>query len=205
MRELTGNRIKTSQITKIAILSALAGIIMYFETTLPFMPPFLKIDLSEIPALIGSFALGPISGIFIELIKNLIHLPATQTFCVGELANFIMGSFFVATAGYIYKYKKTRSGAVIAMIFGTLSMTVAASLANYFFLIDFYAKLYHISMKDLVDMSTKVNGLVKDLKSLIVFAFIPFNIFKGLVVSLITALIYKHVSPILHSRHFSGK
>lgn len=200
MQAASRTAFRTSQITKIAILSALAGLLMYVEFSVPFVPPFLKLDISEIPALIGAFALGPVSGIIIELIKNLIHLPVTSSLGVGEIANFIVGSVFVGSAGLIYRRRRTKSGALIAMLTGTLCMAAVASLSNYFFLIDFYAKLFHVSIDEIVKMTTKVNALVKDFKALIVFAFLPFNIFKGLLVSLVTVLLYKRVSPILHRK-----
>ena len=192
------NRFKTRQITGIAVLGALASIFMFVEISMPFVPPFLKLDISEIPALIGAFAFGPLCGILIELIKNLIHLTVSSSLGVGEVANFIIGSFFVGTAGYVYKHKKTKTGAIIAMASGTIVMTLIASLANYFFLIPFYAKLYHLSIDDLVGMAAKMNLFVKDFKSMIVYAFVPFNLFKGLVVSIVTAILYKRVSHLFH-------
>lgn len=195
------NRTKIELIAKVAVLSALAGLFMYIEFPLPFMPPFLKLDISDIPALIGSFALGPVAGITIELIKNLIHLPVTSSLGVGELANFVVGSFFVATAGYIYRFRKSKGGAVAGMAAGTLVMTAVASIINYFVMLPFYAALFHISLNDIVVMSSKLNGLVSDMRSLIVFAFVPFNIFKGIVISLVTALLYKRVSHLLHRQN----
>lgn len=200
MSSLKADKFKTGQITKVAILSALAGILMYFEFSLPFMPSFLKLDISDIPALVGSFAMGPLFGIIIELIKNMIHLPVTTSLGVGELANFVIGSFFAGTAGYIYRIRKTRAGAIAGMACGTVVMTIVASLANYFIILPLYVMLLHFPMNVIGGMAAKVNILVKDVKSLIVFAFVPFNLFKGIVVSLITALLYKRVSPLLH-RH----
>lgn len=190
----------TRKLTSLAILSALAVIFMFLETSLPFMPPFLKLDISEIPVLLGAFAFGPGSAIIIELIKNLIHLPFTQTAGVGELANFLAGSFFTGTAGIVYHFNKNKKGAIGAMAVGTIVMTIFSSLFNYFFMLDFYSKFYGMSMDSIVAMSAAVNIYVKDVKSLIVFAFVPFNLFKGFVVSLITAVIYKRVSPFLHGK-----
>lgn len=194
------NKSRVRKMTKVAMLSALATILMLppLEMLLPFMPPFLKMDFSDLPALVGAFALGPVSGIIIELFKNLIHLTMTQSFGVGELANFVVGTVFVATAGYIYKFKRTKGRAILGMLFGTLAMTIASVIMNYFVMLPFYATLFGMSMNDIVAMTTKVNGLVNDVKTLIVFVFVPFNLFKGLVVSLITALFYKRISPLLH-------
>lgn len=193
-------RMSTRKLTSLALLSALAAILMFIETALPFMPPFLKLDMSEIPVLLGAFAFGPGSAVIIELIKNLIHLPFTQTAGVGELANFLAGSMFAGTAGAVYHFMKNRRGAVIAMLAGVAAMTVFTSLFNYYFMLDFYSRFYGMPMDAIVGMSAAVNMYVKDVKSLIVYAFIPFNIFKGLVASGFTAMIYKSVSPLLHGK-----
>jgi len=199
-KDQRAKRMSTRKLTSLAILSALAVIFMFFETALPFMPPFLKLDISEIPVLLGAFAFGPGSAVIIELIKNLIHLPFTQTAGVGELANFLAGSIFTATAGAIYHFYKNKKGAVAAMAAGTITMTVFSSLFNYYFMLDFYSRFYGMPMDTIVAMSAAVNVYVKDVKTLIVFAFVPFNLFKGLVVSVLTAVIYKRVSPLLHGK-----
>jgi riboflavin transporter FmnP len=186
------------KLTKIAILSALAWILMVLEFMLPFTPPFLKMDFSDIPALLGAFALGPISGILIKFITNVLHLSTSNSLYVGEIANFVIGAIFAGTAGLIYRYKKTRGGAVLGMIAGTLAMTVASVIANYYVMLPFYATVFHISMDDIVNMARQANALVKDVRTLIVFVFVPFNLIKGLSVSFITALFYKRISPILH-------
>ena len=193
-------KMSTRKLTSLALLAALAAILMFLETAIPFMPPFLKLDISEIPVLLGAFAFGPGSAIIIELIKNLIHLPFTQTAGVGELANFLAGSMFAGTAGAVYRFMKNKKGAIIAMAAGTAAMTIFSSLFNYYFMLDFYAKFYGITMDDIVGMSAAVNIYVKDVKTLIVYAFIPFNIFKGFVAATITAIIYKRVSPFLHGK-----
>ena len=193
-------RMSTRKITSLAILSALAVIFMFFETALPFMPPFLKLDISEIPVLLGAFAFGPGSAVIMELIKNLIHLPFTQTAGVGELANFLAGSIFTAAAGALYHFYRNKKGAIAAMAAGTIAMTVFSSFFNYYFMLDFYSRFYGMPMDAIVAMSAAVNVYVKDIKSMIVFAFIPFNLFKGLVVSALTAVIYKRVSPLLHGK-----
>jgi riboflavin transporter FmnP len=125
----------------------------------------------------------------------------TATAGVGELANFLAGSLFAGTAGFIYRYKKNLKGAILAMAAGTLAMTVFSSLFNYFFMIDFYSQLYGMPMDTIIAMGRAVNNQVTDLKSMILWAFLPFNIAKGIVVSIWVGLIYKPLSPILHGRH----
>lgn len=186
-------------VAKAGVLAALAVVLMYLELSLPFVPVFLKFDFSEVVVLIASFALGPVTGILVELVKNLLHLPATQTGGVGELANFIIGISFVGTAGLVYQKMKTKRGAYLAMGIGILAMTFLASLINYFFLIPFYIRVMGLPLDVIVDMVHEAgNTLVTDLKTLIWFVFVPFNLFKGLIVSVIVAVVYKRISPLLH-------
>ena len=189
-----------SYLTKTSVLSVLAFLIMYIEVPLWFAPPFLKVDFSDIPALIGAFALGPITGVFIELIKNILHIfiKGTTTVGVGELANFIVGSVFVYTASSIYHKNKSFKKAIIGLVSGTIAMTVVAAFANYFFLLPFYAKFYGMPIEAFVEMGSKVNGFVSDVKTLVIFAITPFNIIKGIMISLVTIPLYKRLSPLLH-------
>ncbi|MGO1820229.1 MAG: ECF transporter S component, partial [Senegalia sp. (in: firmicutes)] len=157
-------------------------------------------DFSDIPALIGAFALGPMTGVVIELIKNVLNLAleGTTTAGVGELANFIVGSLFVFTAASIYEKGKSFKSAIIGLIAGTLVMTVVAAVANYFFLLPFYSKLYGLPIDSFVEMGAVLNKYVVDVKSLVIFAITPFNIVKGILISAITIPLYKRISPILH-------
>lgn len=186
-------------VAKTGILAAVAILLMFWEMAIPLMPAFLKFDFSEIAVLLAAFALGPWTAVLVEFIKNLAHLPSTGTSGVGELANFLVGSAFVATAGLYYRRHKNKAGAFVAMALGTLVMTVVASLLNYFFLIPFYVRVLNLPLDVIVEWSRAAgNRLVTDLNTLVLFVFVPFNIFKGLVVSLIVALLYKRLSPILH-------
>ncbi|MCM8900316.1 ECF transporter S component [Caldicoprobacter algeriensis] len=189
---------KVRDITKISLLSAIAFLLMVFaEFPLPLFPSFLKLDLSDLPALVGGFAMGPVTGIIIEFIKNLLHFFfKSETGGVGNLANFIVGIGFVVPAAVVYSTNKTKKGAVIGMAVGTVTMTLLASLANYYVLIPLYAKVY--SMDAILNMMSQANKAIVDLKTYIVYAVIPFNVLKAVVVSIITLFIYKKVSPILH-------
>jgi len=199
MNKTNGQSRRTMWMAKTGILSAAAIALMYLEISLPLFPAFLKFDFSEIPALLAAFALGPLAGITVELIKNLAHLPASHTLMVGELANFVMGSLFVGTAGLIYKFRKTRSGAAISMAAGTFALTLSGALINYFLMIPFYITVMGLSMEGIVAaVHAAGNTMVNDLSSLILWVFVPFNLFKGAVISLIVGLIYKRLSPLLH-------
>lgn len=187
-------------ITKIGILSALAAVLMLFEFPLPFIaPPFYELDFSELPVLIGSFALGPWAGVLIELIKNLLNLliNGTDTAFVGEFANFLMGCAFVLPAAIFYRVKKTRKSALLGMIVGTLSLAVVGTLINYFVLIPMYSVLYELPIDAIVGMGNAINPAISNLLLLVILAVAPFNLIKGVVISALTFVLYKRVSPLL--------
>lgn len=193
-------KIGVKMLTKIGALSAVAGLLMLIEMPLWFAPPFYKMDLSEIPILIGAFALGPIAGMTIEFIKILLNfvLNGTVTGGVGEAANFLIGCSLVIPAGYIYRKNKTVKNAIIGMVVGTLVLTVVGGLLNYYLLLPVYAKVFGAPIQAFVDMGNALNPYIVDLKTFILFAVVPFNLLKGIIVSAITILIYKRISPILH-------
>ena len=155
---------------KIAILAVIAFVFMLLDFPLWFTPPFLKFDISDVPSLIGAFALGPMAGVLVQLIKNLLKLfvAGTDTAVVGEIANFIVGSVFAYVAGLIYYREKTFKNAIIGLVVGVLAMTVAISIANYYVMIPFYSKAYGLPLDTIIEMSTAVNKYVVDLKTLIV-------------------------------------
>ena len=192
-------RSKTRTITQIAMLGAIAGILMNLEFPLPFLAPtFYQLDFSEIPVLVGSFAMGPIAGVLIELVKILVHLvtKGSMTAGVGDVANFIFGCTFAVPAGLIYRYHKTRKQAIIGMATGTVSMAVIGGLLNAFVLLPAYAALFG-GMDAIIGMGTAVNKNITGLQSFVLLSVVPFNLVKGVVVSLVTFLLYKHVSRIL--------
>ena len=185
-------------LTMTGMLSAVAYILMFLDFSIPMLiPSFVKMDLSEIPALIGSFAFGPSCGILICLVKNLLHLFITSTGGVGELANFLMGAVFVGTAGLIYKHKKTKSTAAIASIAGAILMGVASIPINYFITYPFY---YNFMSKEAVLEAYQliIPSMENILQCLICFNF-PFTAVKGLIAA-VTLLVYKHLSPLLKGR-----
>lgn len=182
--------------TKIAMLSVLAFILMQFELILPMFPSFLKIDVSDLPALIGAFAMGPFAGVGIAAIKNMLHLLQTSTGGVGELANFFVASAMIIPAAMIYTNHKTKKSAFIGLIVGTVIMSIAGGLANYFVLIPFYTAFMPIDT--IIELGTLVNPSIVSLETLVVFGIVPFNIVKGLVLSILTLVLYKRISPILH-------
>ncbi|MCI7813758.1 MAG: ECF transporter S component [Lachnospiraceae bacterium] len=192
-------RSNTRTIVQVGMLGAVAMVLMFFEVPLWFAPPFYKMDLSELPVLIGCFAMGPAAGVMIELVKILLHLvvQGTTTAGVGDLANFLIGCSFVVPAGMIYKKIRTKKGAVIGMIVGTVTMTVLGCVLNAFVLLPFYATAFEMPMDVLIQMGTAVNAWIQDVFSFVILAVAPFNILKGMIVSALTFLLYKHIRPIL--------
>lgn len=196
------SKLGTREIAIIGMLGAIAVVLMLFEIPLPFAPSFYKLDLSEVPVLVGCFALGPMAGLFIELIKILLNLliNGTVTAGVGELANLFIGCAFCVPAGIIYRKKTTKKGAVIGLVFGTLVMTFLGCFINAYIMLPAYAKAFSWPLDTIVAMGSEVNANITDLFSFVMFAVVPFNILKGVVVSIVVLLIYKKISPII-KRH----
>lgn len=186
---------------KVSILSAFSFVLMLIEFPLPVLfPGFLKFDFSDLPALVGSFALGPVEGVMIELIKNVLKSCAgSETVFVGELSNFIVGAIFVGVAGFIYRYRKTKKQAAISLLAGTAVCSLFAGMLNYYIFFPLFAKAFHAPIESFVKMTAVVNPWVTDFKSVIYLSVIPFNLFKFLCISIITFVIYKKISPLLHS------
>ena len=192
------NRISSARyICMTGLLAALAFVLQLIELPVPMlMPSFIKFDFSDLPALLGAFALGPVSGIIIELIKNLLHAAiATGSFGVGELSNFILGAVFTGTAGIIYKRNKTKKGAVIASFAGAVVMALISVPSNYFVV---YPVYYNFMPEEVIlgMYQAILPGIKSILQSLLVFN-MPFTFVKGMIDVIITFLIYKHVSPLL--------
>lgn len=191
---------KTKTVTGIAMLSALAYILMFFEVPIPMLlPGFIKMDFSELPALIAAFAYGPISGVAVCLIKNLIHLMNTQTGGVGELVNFALGTIFVMTAGAIYKKNYTKSGAMIGSLLGATAMAVGSLPLNYYIIYPIYENF--MPLETILAAYRAILPVVKNLWQCLLIFNLPFTLFKGLCAAAITFIIYKPLSPILKGKN----
>lgn len=186
------------RLVKVGILAALAYVLMFVQMPIPIAPPFMKLDLADVPALIGGFAMGPWYGVLIQLIKNVLNLSKTMTGGVGELSNFIVGSTYVLVSAYIYKNKKTKKTSIIALALGVLAMTALATLSNAFIVFPVYGKVMHMDLEAFAGM-VGGNSLVNNYFTLMVFSIAPFNIIKGSVEAVVTELIYKRISPIIKS------
>lgn len=196
-RRIFMKKFKLATLLKIAILGAISFLIMMIDFPLWFAPSFYELDFSDVPALIGAFSLGPLAGIIIELIKNILNVALTGSITggIGEIANFLIGAIFVGTAGIIYKKNKTRKSAIIGMALGTLLMALLGSALNYFVLLPLYSKIMPI--ETILDLAKAVNSIVVDLKTLVIYTVFPFNLLKGFLVSLLTIPLYKRLSKVL--------
>ena len=197
----TTNKNRTRFVVVTALLGAISSAIMILSFSVPFMPSFLKLDLSDLPALIASFSLGPLSGVMVCLIKNVINLliEGTTTFYIGELANFIYGVCLVLPAGIIYKYRKTRLAALLSALLGAVIVAVVSLPINYYLVYPIYCKF--MPLEAILGMYRAILpvegwGLIQ---YLLVFN-VPFSLLKGLLVTLITFVLYKRISPIIKGR-----
>lgn len=194
----TRNR-RTRNMVNISMLGAVAVILMLFEFPLPFLPPFYKIDASELPVIIGAFAMGPLAGVAIEFIKILLNLlmDGTTTVFVGEFANFLIGCSYVVPAAFVYYRHKSKKRAVLGLVLGTLLCTAVGCLLNAFLLLPAYSRAFHMEMDALIAMGTAANKAVDSLLTFVLFATAPLNLLKCSIVSVITMLIYKPVRKLL--------
>ena len=198
MYTLSKETFSTRNMVKISVLGVISMVLMFFDLSVWFAPPFLKLDIADLPSLIGAFAMGPMAGVITQFIKNILHIliQGSSTGGVGEISNFLVGSVFAYSAGIIYYRKKTFKRALLGLFVGVILMTFFASLSNYFVIFPLYSKI--LPLDGIIELASKLNRFVVDYKSLILYAVVPFNILKGTVVSIITLLVYKKVSPILH-------
>ncbi len=193
------NKYAIRKITVTAIMSALSFALMMIEFSVPIMPAFIKFDLSELPALITSFAFGPIYGVMVCLVKNLLHMPMSSTQFVGELSNFLMGAVFVFVAGLFYKIRHNRTFAFIGSLAGDLAMAVACFFINLFITYPIYMEIL-IPEQAILGMYQAIMPSMDSIwKAILVFN-VPFTFAKGLVSVAITFLIYRKISPILKGK-----
>lgn len=198
------HRLNTARtITSVAMFAAIAGVLMMLELPLFFAPSFYKLDLSELPVMICAFYLGPVAGVICEFLKVLIKLllKGTTTAFVGDLANFLVGCSFVLPAAVVYQKVLSKKGAVLALSVGTFVMTVFGSLFNAWFLIPRFAVMYGLPLEAIIGLGTQVNRAITSLSTLVLFAVVPFNLLKGVLVSLLTFLLYKRVEKLFFRRN----
>ncbi len=194
----------TRKITMIGLFSALAAILFLMEFPIPFIAPgFYELDFSEIPALVGAFAFGPVAGVMIEFCKVLLKLviKGTSTAFVGDLANFVIGCSLVLPASVIYLFKKTKKRAAAACMIGTLVMTVFGTAFNGVYLLPAFSRLFGMPLDAIIAAGAQINGNIYNVTSFVIFAVAPMNLIKGTAASTVTMMIYKPLSPILKNAH----
>ena len=192
-RSTSADAVRTLTVT--ALLSAMAYLLAFFEMPVPLSPAFAKMDVSDLPAMIGAFAIGPGCGILIELAKNLLQLLSSSTGGVGELANFLMGASYAAAAGLIYQCHKAKRTAWIASITASLVMGLVAALTNYYLLLPLFESF--MPLQQLIASFGEILPFIHTKLDIVLYNILPFNILKGLAISVITMLTYKKISYIL--------
>ena len=186
-------------ISSIAVLGALGAVLMLLDFPIAIAPSFYKIDLGDLPCLIGAFALGPIPALFIQIIKIIIKLllKPTSTAFVGEIAAFLFSTIYCVSAAVIYQRNKTRKQAIIAMAVASLLMAIGAALGNYLFIIPAYVNLYHIPLEVIINMGKAIFPIISDKFTFVLCCVLPFNLIKALIIDVLTAFLYKRISPLL--------
>ena len=196
MNNDTTNRHGIRYLTVTAMLSAVAYVLMFIDFPIPFLiPSFIQMDISELPALVGAFAFGPVCGVLVCLVKNLLHLFITSTGGVGELCNFLLGATFVLAAGLIYKHKKSKKSALIGALVGAVLMGIISVPLNYFLTYPIYYNF--MSKEAILEAYRAIIPSMKNILQCLICFNMPFTIAKGLICTGVTMLIYKHLSPIL--------
>ncbi|MBQ7950998.1 MAG: ECF transporter S component [Clostridia bacterium] len=187
---------KTRKLTVTALLAAVSTVLTLLNFSIPIMPSFIKMDFSDLPALLAAFAFGPLSGIAVCLVKNIFNLFMSSGGLGGALSNFLLGVLFVTPAGWLYQRKKNRSGALIGSLIGAFSMAVIGIFTNYYIVYPIYTAF--LPMETIIKMYQAINPYVTDLWTALIYMNFPFTLVKGLLNVAIAFLIYKRLSPVLH-------
>lgn len=192
-------KLNTKSMVLIGMMGTLSSVLMFVNFPMPFVPPFYKFDIAELPALFGGFLMGPLAGILIIFIKLIIKiiLQGSETLMVGEFANFIGSVSFILPAALIYRWNKSKKGAVIGMIAAVILSSVVSIFGNAYIAIPLYASVYGWPLQSIIDMGAAVNPYITDMTTLMLFAVFPFNLIKCGVTSLLTYLIYKRTGKLL--------
>ena len=185
----------TRKLTATAVLAASAYLLAFLEFPVPLTPAFARMDLSDLPALIGAFAFGPVTGVMIELVKNLLGLMTSSTGGVGELANFLMGASYVFTAGVVYRHHKTKRMALAGGVARSVAMGIMAAVTNYFILLPMFEQF--MPLEEIIAAFGEFIPFIHTKMDVVLYNAFPFNVIKGLVITAVTMLVYKKLSPVL--------
>lgn len=195
--KFSSEKTKVNKLVIMAMLSAVAVVLMYFDFPLGFLAPaFYKLDFSEVPVLIGTFMLGPCAGVMIEAVKVLLHmcLKGTDTAFVGDFANFILGCAYIVPASVIYHLHKTKKMAMISLIAGGVTLIISGTVLNAFYLLPKYSELYGMPIESFISMGNAINSSVHDIFSFVALLVAPFNLVKSVIDGVITLILYKYLS-----------
>jgi riboflavin transporter FmnP len=189
------SKISVRTLVMLALLSAISVVLTFFSFNLPFMPSFLKLDFSDFPSLLAAFTFGPLAGVVVEFVKNAVAAMSSTSGGIGELANFVMGGALAFTAGIIYKKHRTMKGAVVSLIIGTVVMSLAACVMNYFVLFPMYSAF--MPLEQIIASASAFVPIIRTKLHVMAFTIFPFNLIKGAAISVITFLFYKRLRPFL--------
>lgn len=193
------------RITGVGMLTAVAVVLQYIEIAIPIMPSFIKLDFSDLPELLGAFAYGPIAGLTIALLKNIIHLLVSQSGFIGELSNFILGGVLAFIAGAIYEKNKTKKTALIAGIVGAAAAAIVSLPSNYFIIYPLYYNVMGFPEAAILGMYQVLLPSVKNIFQCLLIFNVPFTLVKNLLCVVIAMAIYKPISPVLHGRKMTDR
>ena len=192
---------KTRRIVGCGVLTAVAVVLQYIEISIPIVPSFIKLDFSDLPELIGAFAYGPVVGVLIALLKNLIHMAVSQSGFVGELSNFILGAVFAGVAGLIYNRKKTKKNALIAGVISAVVMALVSLPSNYFLIYPLYYSVLGFPEEAVFGMYKALLPSVKNMVECLLIFNVPFTLVKGLISVAVTMLVYQPLRPFLKGKN----
>lgn len=186
------------RMTVTAMLTAVAVALQYIEISIPIMPSFIKLDFSDLPELIGAFVCGPVYGVIVALLKNLIHLPVSQSAFIGELSNFLMGAVFALVAGLIYQRKRTVANAAVAGVCGALAMALVSLPINYFVIYPLYYSVLGLPETTILDMYRLILPSIKNMIQALIIFNVPFTFVKGMISVLVSVVIHKHLFKLIN-------
>lgn len=191
-------RISTRKIAMTAVMAAVATVLMFISFKVPFMPSFISLDFSDLPALIASFTLGPLSGMAVCFVKNLVNLTQSMTGGVGELSNFIISSAFVVPGGMIYRKHRNFVSAAVGSVLGAVFMAVLGLFSNYYVVYPIYTNI--MPMEAILGMYKAINPAVENLWGALLMFNLPFTFMKGMISAVVTLMTYKKLEPVINGR-----
>ena len=188
----------TKIIAKVGVLSAIAYVLMFISVPLPIFPSFLKIDLSDIPAIFGGMSLGPMAGLAIVIVKNFLQgITASTTGGVGEFANIVIGGSYVLIICLFYRKLKGTKGVLAGGLVGIVVMTIMGCIMNYYIMMPLYATVYGMPLEQIIQMGTVINPKVTDLYTFVIWMIAPFNIVKAVLMTVVILPLFKKMEKLL--------